>query len=613
MRKARTRIRLFDLGTILMILWSGVGVCVADQDLQIETFAEVGGVEQHLATESGREKAAQIMRRMEITKIHLDLLRSGHLTDWDLVRDCHKFFTSQGFEVSAGITTSKGLGWGVLSPDGGCFCYTHEKTQADLEVLCSKAAELFDEIIVDDFFMTFCECPLCDRARASRTWEEYRSALMSHVGRTRIVRAAHAKNPRCRVTIKYPQWYDKFHEFGYNPEAEGEDFDMVWVGTETRDPETLRFGYVQQFEGFFNFSWIAGFHPEKTFGAWYDHGDITPEVFVEQGYQSVLAGARNLTLFHLGDLLDYGEVQEAFVRSLPVLRVLRDLCAERNLAGVYAYKPLGSRGNAGEFYIFDYLGMLGVPLVPCHTFPTQGGTVFLSSHALKDPDLIDKIQAHFKAGGSIVATPVLLEALAHEPEIRSRFGYKANPISRMKSRGNKLRVENEIFNTVSAIQVAHGLNPSPETAIPVKLVQDDYNEIPLFTESETPEGGRAMILNLSTFSQEDFDKVNERFLAPSPISFLDLHPEAASRIRLGIMHRRPIILDAPARMGAYFLNDDVVVLENFKDEPASIRVNLEGKWKERIHGSALDPAQAANEYNVTVPARDIIALERDGG
>ena len=593
-----------------MIVWAICCSAAPSEELRIETFATVGDIGRHLNTEAGRMDAASVMRRMGITKIYLDLLRSGRLTDWSLIRECHRFFSDGGFDVSAGITTAAGRGWGVLAPTGNCYCYTHAKTQRDIEILCGKAAELFEEIIVDDFFMTFCTCPLCDCARAGRTWEEYRSALMSHVGRTRIVRPAHAKNPRCRVIIKYPQWYDKFHEFGYNPEVEGKDFDAVWVGTETRNPETRRFGYVQQFEGFFNFSWIAGFHPEKTLGAWYDHGDITPEVFVEQGYQSVLAGARNLTLFNLGNLINYGEVQEAFVKSLPNLRRLASLRVRRSPRGIYAYKPLESHGDAGEFYIFDYLGMLGLSLVPCHTFPDEVSTVFLSSHALKDPDLIEKMEEHFKRGGSIVATPALLEALSQEPEIRARFGYEDRPVSRTEYGGNEILVDGKASQADRAIKASYLLHPSRGTDVSVCLKHGE-TEIPLFTDRKTREGGRAMVLNLSTFSQADFDAIGERFLAPAPVSFLDLPREAINRIRLTIAHRQPIFQDAPTKVSVYVLGDDVVVVENFRDEEITVRLKLEGKWSERIHG--LEPRSFdKNRLRITIPARDIVALERVG-
>ena len=609
-KEQRNRFWRWCIAMIGTLICSASCAAVPTKGLQIETFATVGDIERYFNTEAGRVNAATMMRRMEITKIYLDLLRSGRLTDWDLVRECHGFFSDQGFEVSAGITTAAGHGWGVLAPSGECFCYTHEKTQMDLEILCGKAAELFDEIIVDDFLMTFCTCPLCDQARAGRTWEEYRSALMAHIGRTRMVRAAHAKNPSCRVIIKYPQWYDKFHEFGYNPEVEGKDFDAVCVGTETRNPETRRFGYVQPFEGFFNFSWIAGFHPEKTGGAWYDQLDITPAVFAEQGYQSVLAGARQLTLFHLGGLLNEDELQKTFVASLPNLRRLAALRAGRDPRGIYAYKPLASYGDAGEFYIFDYLGMLGLPLVPCHTFPDRLSTVFLSSHALKDPDLIDKMEKHFRAGGSIIATPALLEALSQEREVRARFGYEDPPISRVKYEGNDIVVEGRAIRAERPIAISYAPHPSPGTDVPVHLKHIDM-DVPLFTERETPEGGRAMVLNLSTFSQPDFDAIGERFLAPKPVSFLDLPSEAVNRIRVGIAHREPILQNAPAKVGCYVLGDDVVVVENFRDETITVRLELEGKWNETIHGLRVEPIHKKG-LEVTIPARDIIALQRVG-
>ena len=34
--------------------------------------------------------------------------------------------------------------------------------------------------------------------------------------------------------------------------------------------------------------------------------------------------------------------------------------------------------------MFDFVGMLGVPLVPCHEFPADAPAAFFSVHALKD-------------------------------------------------------------------------------------------------------------------------------------------------------------------------------------------------------------------------------------
>lgn len=75
-------------------------------------------------------------------------------------------------------------------------------------------------------------------------------------------------------------------------------FDGVWVGTETRGQFTQRFGFVQPYEGFINFRWISTLAGNKIGGAWFDHGDCTDNDFIEQAYQSVLAGAKELVIFN---------------------------------------------------------------------------------------------------------------------------------------------------------------------------------------------------------------------------------------------------------------------------------------------------------------------------
>ena len=58
---------------------------------------------------------------------------------------------------------------------------------------------------------------------------------MVQLSRIRILRAAKRVNPKATLIIKYPQWYDEFHNRGYEVVRETEDFDRTWVGTETRD------------------------------------------------------------------------------------------------------------------------------------------------------------------------------------------------------------------------------------------------------------------------------------------------------------------------------------------------------------------------------------------
>jgi hypothetical protein len=56
--------------------------------------------------------------------------------------------------------------------------------------------------------------------------------------------------------------------------------------------------------------------------------------------------------------------------------------------------------------------MLGVPLVPCHEFPTDARAAFLSVHALKDPGLVGKLSRLVSAGTPVLLTDGLAKQLA---------------------------------------------------------------------------------------------------------------------------------------------------------------------------------------------------------
>ena len=90
------------------------------------------------------------------------------------------------------------------------------------------------------------------------TWEDYRCELMTRLSRDYVLDAARRVNPRVKLIIKYPQWYDQFHERGYEIVRETADFDRIWVGTETRDYTDKRWGGTVQYEAYFIMRWLGG-------------------------------------------------------------------------------------------------------------------------------------------------------------------------------------------------------------------------------------------------------------------------------------------------------------------------------------------------------------------
>ena len=79
------------------------------------------------------------------------------------------------------------------------------------------------------------------------------------------------------------------------------------------------------------------------------------------------------------------------VKGSAELQRVAEEVARRTPVGIAAYKPANSHPEK-ESYIFDYAGMLGLPLVPVHEFPADAPAAFFSVHALKDPDFAAKLK-----------------------------------------------------------------------------------------------------------------------------------------------------------------------------------------------------------------------------
>ncbi len=276
----------------------------------------------------------------------------------------------------------RSTGWEAIS------CYTDQPTQEQLQRIFEYAAGLFDEIMIDDFWFTDCTCPdvRCGpqgqdrhdrRPRtypvAGDTWEDYRCELMVRLSQDRVLAAAKRVNPKARLIIKYPQWYDQFHERGYEVLRETADFDRIWVGTETRDYGDRQWGGTPQYEAYFIMRWLGGIGGPKCGGGWYDPFGTTERTYLEQARQTVLGGARESMLFCYGSLLNGTGPKnvEALRQNIPELLAVAEEVGRRQIVGVAAYKPANSHPE-NEPRVFDFVGMMGLPLVPCHEFPGRG-------------------------------------------------------------------------------------------------------------------------------------------------------------------------------------------------------------------------------------------------
>ena len=397
---------------------------------RFSTLFTAQNVRDDLGSEAGLSRAIAWCKATAVTKVYLEAFRDGYTVERATLVKSREAFAAASIDPAGCVTTTHvgkdSTGWKVVS------CYTDRATQQKLRSIFEYAASLFDEVMIDDFWFTDCQCSSCDAARAARmvtiggehyavpgdTWDEYRAELLVQLSRHYLLEAARHVNPRVKLIIKYPQWYDHFHERGYEVVRESADFDRIWVGTETRDYADPKWGGTVQYEAFFIMRWLGGLGGTKCGGGWFDPYGTSPATYLEQARQTVLGGARESMLFCYGSLCqDTGPSNvDALRAAIPELFTVAQEVARRRPAGIAAYKPPGSHaGNEGR--VFDFVGMLGLPLIPCHEFPTNAPAAFFSIHAFKDPLFPGLLRDFIKQGRPVLLTDGLANALADRNDL----------------------------------------------------------------------------------------------------------------------------------------------------------------------------------------------------
>ncbi len=382
--------------------------------IEWSTLFTAQDVRDHLSSQQGRQEALEFCHKMGITKVYLESFRDGYQAEEATLKAARDFFRQAGVKVSGCVATT-----GIGKPSTGweiAACYTHRQNQERLESIFRFTAALFDEIIIDDFFFTDCECSECAAAKGSMTWQQYREKLMMQMSRERVLGPAHVVNPHVKVILKFPQWYDRYQERGYVPDQEAKVFDGIWVGTELRDPASGKWGNKQQYEGYFIYRWLSNVGGSKTGGGWFDPYGTTPSLYLDQPLTTILAGPPEVFLFHYGML------------NSPEYHAQADALAERRLqyeklagfvsgwSGIPAYKPVSS-DTGEEAYIFDEIGMLGIPEAPTAHFPEGAPAIILTTQALSDAELVPKLTRLLATGGTAFLSQPLAHRLNGDPRL----------------------------------------------------------------------------------------------------------------------------------------------------------------------------------------------------
>jgi hypothetical protein len=387
---------------------------------RFSTLFTAQDVRRHLSSPEGVEKAVHWCKETGVTKVFVESFRGGYRAERSALENARERFRKEGVEASGCITTTN-LGKKSTGGWDEICCYTDLPTQERLQSEFEFAASLFDDIMIDDFLFTQCLCEDCQKAKGSRSWSEYRLDLMLDVSNNRILAPAKKANPKVKIIIKYPQWYDKFHERGYDVIRQTRDFDFIWVGTESRDPDSMRWGRKAQYESYFIMQWLGKIGGQKTGGGWFDPYGTSPPTYVEQARQTVLGQAKTALLFCYGSLQSgQGAADVSRLRQeIPALFQLARLVHEKPIVGIHSPKPPNSPPKQEE-YIFDFVGMLGLPLVPSAAVEPDARAAFFSQHALADSTFSDKLMKMLDVGKPVLITSHLAEDLKDKVSLDSK-------------------------------------------------------------------------------------------------------------------------------------------------------------------------------------------------
>ncbi len=373
------------------------------ETLRFSTLMISRVINNRLSSEEGVREAIDWCRMHGIVKVYLETFRDEEFANRDHIIRARDMFRAAGMDV-AGCVTTVGLTKpamipleGELKPDRYLACYTNHGTQEMLQEIFEITASLFDEVIIDDFFCTNCQCEECTTAKGDRSWGEYRTDLMVKVSQERVIAPAKRVNPDVRLTIKYPNFYDHYYGRGYDIERQTELFDAIYTGTESREPSSISSN--PQYMGYFIMQWLNAVGGEKNLGGWFDYIMTEPETYVEQARQTVLGQAPEIMLFHYGELSGKNKpkklVEKLFAET-PELFELAELVKGKQARGVVVPKPVNSSDAdvpgwrmGQDRYVYGFLGLLGIPVVPSPIVPERPDSILGTRHLIYDQDMLN--------------------------------------------------------------------------------------------------------------------------------------------------------------------------------------------------------------------------------
>ncbi len=542
-------------------------------------YARAYEVREMADLEGLRARFAVIEKQVKVSKIYLESHRDKVRVDEGTLEKAKRFFEERGVKTAGGITLT------VAERNRfQTFCYSDPDDRRWVQDVVELTARHFDEIILDDFFFTSCKSEAEIRARGERSWTQYRLELLTEAARNLILGPARKVNPRVRVTIKYPNWYEHFQGLGFNLETGPQLFDAVYTGTETRD--ALRSDqHLQPYHGYQIWRYLENLRPGHNAGGWVDpFGSRYLDRYAEQLWVTLFAKAPEITLFDFrsiqmpvqasqrapwqgqGTSFDFDAVVAPFRKDdgsfAPELTWTRAAgwALEKvdpvvgqlgQPVGVKSYRPFHS---TGEDFLRSFMGMIGIPIDLRPEFPEEAPLVLLTEDAAQDPGIVGKIERQIRVGKSVMITSGLLRAL------QGKGLERIAELSVLDRRG-----------LVEDFRVGFGSLVKARKRILIPQLRYYTNDSwPLVDASDGPMGW-PLLLDAGYAG-------GHLYVWTIPDNPADLYalPEAAlDQIRRTALAGLEVRMNGPAEVSLFVYDNGTFVVESFRDEPCEVSAVLQ--------------------------------------
>ncbi len=578
---------------------------------------------------------ARAMSQVPFDKVYIEVYRDRSFATDAEVAKVKAEFEAKGVEVAGGVT----LAAGGFNGQFGTFDYEDPKDRAECRKAIEMAARHFDEVILDDFFFYTSKSDADIKAKGERSWTQYRLETMRQVSQDLVLKPAHTVNPKVRVIIKYPNWYEHFQGLGYDLDKQPLMFDGIYTGTETRDP-VITDQLLQQYESYQIIRYFRNIRPDHyNGGGWVDtYSTLYADRYAEQLWDTLFAKAPEITLFNwhpiaqdsaveLGDRskwadldtsLNWTKVKAGYkgaARTSPgwgsvagsALKSADAVLGELGEpVGIMSYKPVQS---SGEDFLHNYLGNMGVPIEMTPHFPAGADTILLTQAAAADPDIIKDIQGQLQAGKTVFVTSGFVKATQDK-------GFK--DLLEVYATGQEVAL-NDYFNGYGAGN-GQSLRDDPKVA-PKDVL---FPELHYYTNDAWPiirgvSGARGFpILLMNRYSKGILYVLN----IPDNIGDLYALPHGVmNQVKTYLQKGAAVRIDSPPGVALYTYDNGAFIVESYNDTPVTVTVSLSGRDANlkaiqsgavtligRRHTDAANDAFAArlqddprSEFEVTIP------------